>query len=91
MQKDEPKGSERRWATIPEPSRESDKNRIARVGGWGVRSLAINPLPKLREPVILPMRLAALLAVASRLMEPHPQWWKRLAPKRLTGSPTTLR
>lgn len=32
------------------------------------RSLAINPLPKIREPVILPMRLA----VDSRLMEPHP-------------------
>lgn len=55
-------------------SKESDKNRIARSPMVRTaRSLAINPLPKIREPVILPMCLVVLLrAVASRLMEPHP-------------------
>lgn len=50
-------------------NKESDKNSITRSPeDQTARSLAINPLPKIRESVILPMRLA----VASRLMEPHP-------------------
>lgn len=58
------------------------------------RGLAINPLPKIREPVILPMRLAVLLrAVASRLMEPHPLMVETppRAAKAAHRSPTTLR
>lgn len=50
-------------------NKESDKNSDNKKSDTRTaRSLAINPLPKIREPVILPMRLA----VASRLMEPHP-------------------
>lgn len=61
--------------TIPSlQTRNRTRTRIARSPMVRTaRSLAINPLPKIREPVILPMRLAVLLrAVASRLMEPHP-------------------
>lgn len=76
-------------------NKESDKTRIARSPRTGAaRSLAINPLPKIREPVILPMRLAVLLrAVASRLMEPHPLMVETppRAAKAAHRSPTTLR
>lgn len=56
--------------TIPSlQTRNRIKARIARSPMVRTaRSLAINPLPKIRESAILPMRLA----VASRLMESHP-------------------
>ena len=82
--------------TIPSlQTRNRTKTRIARSPRTGAaRSLAINPLPKIREPVILPMRLAVLLrAVASRLMEPHPLMVETppRAAKAAHRSPTTLR
>lgn len=82
--------------TIPSlQTRNRTKTRIARSPRTGAaRSLAINPLPKIREPVILPMRLAVLLrAVASRLMEPHPLMVEMppRAAKAAHRSPTTLR
>ena len=82
--------------TIPSlQTRNRTKTRIARSPRTGAaRSLAINPLPKIREPVILPMRLAVLLrAVASRLMEPHPLMVETppRAARAAHRSPTTLR
>lgn len=93
--KDEPKGSNDAKDDSESSNKESDKTRIARSPRTGAaRSLAINPLPKIREPVILPMRLAVLLrAVASRLMEPHPLMVETppRAAKAAHRSPTTLR
>ena len=82
--------------TIPSlQTRNRTKTRIARSPRTGAaRSLAINPLPKIREPVILPMRLAVLLrAVASRLMEPRPLMVETppRAAKAAHRSPATLR
>ena len=59
--------------TIPSlQTRNRIKARIARSPMVGTaRSLEINPLPRIREPAILPMCLAVLLrAAVSRLMEP---------------------
>lgn len=93
--KDEPKGSNDAKDDSESSNKESDKTRIARSPRTGAaRSLVINPLPKIREPVILPMRLAVLLrAVASRLMEPHPLMVETppRAAKAAHRSPTTLR
>lgn len=58
------------------------------------RSLEINPLPRIREPTILPRCLVVLLrAVASRLMEPHPLMVETppRAARAAHRSPTTLR
>lgn len=82
--------------TIPSlQTRNRTKTRIARSPRTGAaRSLAINPLPKIREPVILPMPLAVLLrAVASRLMEPRPLMVETppRAAKAAHRSPATLR
>lgn len=93
--KDESKGSNDDKDDSESSNKESDKTRIARSPRTGAaRSLAINPLPKIREPVILPMRLAVLLrAVASRLMEPHPLMVETppRAARAAHRSPTTLR
>lgn len=82
--------------TIPSlRTRNRIKARIARsLRTRTARSLAINLLPKIREPVILPMCLAVLLrAVASRLMEPHPLMVETppRAARAAHRSPTTLR
>lgn len=93
--KDEPKGSNDAKDDSESSNKESDKNSDSKKSeDRGGKKSGDKSAAQIREPVILPMRLAVLLrAVASRLMEPRPLMVETppRAAKAAHRSPATLR